>query len=120
PSYSNVHTGTLTYFCGYTGQYSTFNAPTQLRTEEGWVIDYPKGTNVGGFTAPAGPASQRTEVLHEEGAPLVIADNQSAISHALGGGGCGVGFGGRATRDLAGAVLLGLVLGTLILRRRRA
>jgi hypothetical protein len=119
PGYSNVHTGTVTFFCGYTGAYNPSNAPAQLRTEEGWVIDYPKGTGVT-FVTPGGPASQRIEVLHEEGAPLVIADNQSAISNALGSGGCGVGFGGRATRDLAGVLLLGLVVGALILRRRRA
>jgi hypothetical protein len=119
PAYPNVHTGTLTYFCGYLGQYSVNDAPAQLRTEEGWIIDYSKGTNnVTTFVSPGGPSSQRIEVLHEEGAPQVIADNKSSISHALGGGGCGVGFGGRGTRDFAGVMLLGLVLGVLIMRRR--
>jgi hypothetical protein len=119
PSYPNVHNGTLTYFCGYSGTHTPSDAPAELRTEEGWVIYYPQGTGaITRFVPPGGPSSQRIEVLHEEGAPVVVADNQRAIGRSLGGGGCGVAFGGRATRDLAGVMLLGLVLSALIMRRR--
>jgi hypothetical protein len=127
---ANVHTGTLTYHCGLYNSKDAASTPTSLRTADGWVIEYPKGTGLsnfpfgGGtvppFTSPAGPVSQRIEILREQGQPDVIADNAARISNALGDGGCGVGFGGRASRNMAGACGLVVVAGLLLLRRRRA
>jgi hypothetical protein len=123
----NVHQGTLTYECGLFGDRGIANTAAVLRTEAGWVIDYPNGTGVlsGGvnpnFVAPGGPSSQRIEILREEGNPEVVTDNTSSISRALGGTGCGVVVGGRATRPYLGFFAL-CAIGALLLigRRRRA
>lgn len=120
----NVHNGTLTYHCGFFGDRGQAQTAATLRTESGWVMDYPNGTGqiaVGNFVAPGGPSSQRIEILREQGAPEVITDNTSSISHALGGSGCGVAIGGRASRQAVGAFGLLAIAGlVLIARRRRA
>jgi MYXO-CTERM domain-containing protein len=123
----NVHTGTLTYHCPLIGSDSgPAKTPATLRTDEGWVIEYPGGTGVGlfgggtvAFTAPPGPASQRIEILRESGQPDVITNNNSRISNALGDGGCGVAFGGRASRNVIGAFGLVVLAALTLLRRRR-
>jgi hypothetical protein len=118
----NVHNGTLTYHCGFFGDHGTANTAATLRTEAGWVVDYPSGTGVSSgtvnFTPPGGPSSQRIEILREEGNPQVITDNTSSISNALGSGGCGVTLGGRASRQYVGLAGL-LVLAALMLIGRR-
>jgi MYXO-CTERM domain-containing protein len=124
---ANVHTGTLTYHCGLYNSKDAASTPTTLRTADGWVVEYPKGTgvsNFGGvpsttFAPPAGPMSQRIEILREQGPPDVISDNSARISSALDDGGCAVGFGGRASRNLAGGAGLVVVAALLLLRRRR-
>ncbi len=96
----------MTYHCGFFGDRGIANTAATLRTELGWVIDYPNGTGVtnnGGFAPPGGPSSQRIEILREQGNPDVIVDNTSSISNALGGGGCGVTIGGRASRQYVAA-----------------
>ena len=123
-SYPNVHNGTLTYHCGFFGDHGIANTAATLRTEEGWVVDYPAGTgsNRGGgvgFAAPGGPSSQRIEILREQGNPDVLVDNTSQISHALGGSGCGVTVGGRASRQAVGLAGLILVAALLLIGRRR-
>jgi hypothetical protein len=122
--WSNVHEGTLTYHCGFFGDHGIANTAATLRTESGWVIDYPSGTGVtsgaGGFTPPGGPSSQRIEILREEGNPDILVDNASSISNALGSGGCGVTIGGRASRQYVGLAGMFLVAALLLLRRRRA
>ncbi|HEY2746346.1 MAG TPA: hypothetical protein VGL86_17055, partial [Polyangia bacterium] len=96
------------------------------RTEEGWVVDYPNGTGVyngGGvnpnFVAPGGPSSERIEILREEGNPDVIVDNTSSISSALGGGGCAMTLGGRASRQSLGFFGLVAIGGLMLVGRRR-
>ncbi|HEY1587116.1 MAG TPA: DUF2330 domain-containing protein [Polyangia bacterium] len=127
PGYPNVHNGTLTYHCGFFGDQGIAKTAATLRTEEGWAIDYPNGTgtyNGGGanpsFVAPGGPSSERIEILREEGNPDVIVDNTASISSSLGGGGCAVALGGRASRQTVGFFSL-VALGALMLvgRRRR-
>ncbi len=122
----NVHNGTLTYHCGWFGDQGISKTAATVRTEEGWVIDYPNGTGFiggggtsGGFVAPGGPSSQRIEILREQGNPDVIVDNSSSISHALGGSGCGVTVGGRASRQTLGLFGLVAVAGIMLLGRRR-
>ena len=124
--WSNVHNGTLTYHCGFFGDRGIANTAATLRTEEGWVIDYPNGTGVtkaaapADFAPPGGPSSQRIEILREQGNPDVIVDNTSSISNALGGGGCGVTIGGRASRQYVGLFGLIAIAGLMLLGRRRA
>lgn len=122
----NVHDGTLTYHCGFFGDAGIFKTPATLKTESGWVVDYPSGTgstNGGGgvtpFTAPGGPSSLRIEILREQGSPDVIVDNSSSISHALGGSGCGVAIGGRASRQTVGLFALVAIAGLMLVGRRR-
>jgi len=119
--WSNVHNGTLTYHCGFFGDRGVLNTAATLRTETGWVIDYPNGTGAanGAFTPPGGPSSQRIEILREEGNPDVIVDNTSSISNSLGGGGCGMAVGGRASRQAVGFFGLVAVLGIVLVGRRR-
>ena len=118
----NVHNGTLTYHCGFFGDRGQANTAATLRTEAGWVIDYPSGTGVnnGVFTAPGGPSSERIEILREQGSPDVVTDNTGKISNALGQGGCGVTVGGRASRPALGLAGLIAFAALVLFRRRRA
>jgi MYXO-CTERM domain-containing protein len=122
--WSNVHNGTLTYHCGFFGDQGISKTAATLRTEAGWVLDYPNGTGVlssggVGFTPPGGPSSQRIEILREEGNPDVLVDNTASISGALGGGGCGVAIGGRASRQTVGAFGMIALAGLFLVSRRR-
>ena len=73
PNGASEHQGTLTYHCGYVGTdaLTTANTPATVRTEEGWTVSYPSGTGVAASLPPV-PASERIEVLSEEGAPQRI------------------------------------------------
>jgi len=116
----NVHNGELTYHCGFFGDKGQALTAATLRTEAGWVIDFPNGTgNTTGFQQPAGPSSQRIEILRETGNPDVVTDNTSSIGHALGEGGCGVALGGRASRQYVGFAGLMVVAALMLLGRRR-
>jgi hypothetical protein len=122
-NWPNVHNGTLTYHCGFFGDRGIFGTGATLRTEAGWVVDYPNGTGATGvtnFAPPGGPSSQRIEILREEGNPEVVTDNTSSISNALGGGGCGVTLGGRASRQYVGFAGLMVIAALMLLGRRRA
>lgn len=119
----NVHNGVLTYHCGFFGDRGINATAATLRTEAGWVIDFPNGTGPssttgGGFSPPGGPSSQRIEILREQGNPEVVTDNTASISNALGGSGCGMTLGGRASRPYVGFFGL-LVVGALMLVGRR-
>jgi len=120
--WSNIHNGILTYHCGFFGDRGIAQTAATLRTEAGWVIDFPNGTGFsnGVFTAPGGPSSQRIEILREQGNPSVIVDNASSISQSLGGAGCGVALGGRASRQAVGLLGLVCIAALALLARRRA
>ncbi|HEX9101252.1 MAG TPA: DUF2330 domain-containing protein [Polyangia bacterium] len=119
----NVHNGTLTYHCGFFGDRGQANTAATLRTETGWVIDYPSGTGVvsgnNTFAPPGGPSSQRIEILREQGNPEVVTDNTASISRSLGGSGCGVVIGGRASRQYVGFAGMLVVAALMLLGRRR-
>ena len=116
PPYTNIHEGTLTYHCGFFGSDDQATTSAVLKTASGWEIDYPAGVGNGiaPFTPPAGPSSERIEILAEEGLPTQVTDNSMNIAARLGnGGGCNVGVGARAGRTgvgVAGFFLLGLAL----------
>jgi hypothetical protein len=119
----NVHEGTLTYHCGFFGDHGISATAATLRTETGWVVEYPNGTgqnNGTTFSPPGGPFSQRIEILREQGNPDVIVDNTSSISNNLGGGGCGMTVGGRASRQAVGWLGLFCVVALVLYSRRRA
>ncbi len=118
--YANTHNANLTYHCGFFGRDNQLTTPATLQTADGWVLQYPYGTG-STFTPPALPASERIEILSEEGPPQVVTDNTKAIGDGLGsqGGGCGVGLGSRAGETASGLGLLALVGGMLFWRRRR-
>jgi MYXO-CTERM domain-containing protein len=106
-----VHQGTMTYHCsGY--DVAQGDTSATLTTEQGWVVQYPKGTNKpASVDLTALPAALRYEVLPEEGAPEVTIDNHDAVEHLVGAGRCGCG---SAPGSLG---LLGLAL--IALRRPR-
>jgi len=105
------HSATLTYFCSdqSTQQGDT---PAVLRTEQGWVVSYPGGTNKGpSVTLDDLPAAVRYEVLPEEGVPDVTIDNKGTIHKLVGpASACAVAPGVPAVALLALA---------LVRRRRR-
>jgi hypothetical protein len=119
PDYSNVHEGILTYHCGILGNNGNqANTPATLRTANGWVLSYPYGV---ASVTPIDtlPASERIEVLREEGNPQIVEDNTPQIDNKLGSsGGCGYILGGRAERASGTAALL-LIVGVVMLLRRR-
>jgi hypothetical protein len=119
PGWSNVHEGTLTYHCGLLGNGNQASTPATLRTASGWVVSYPYGITT--VTAVSGlPASERIEILREQGAPEVVTDNSSTIDHSLGSnGGCGTVMGGRADRASGAAAAVLLLMGLGLLWRRR-
>jgi hypothetical protein len=118
PDYPNVHEGTLTYHCGLLGNGNQANTPATLRTSNGWVLSYPYGVATV-TTIDTLPASERIEILREEGNPEVVTDNTPKINGQLGSsGGCGYILGGRAERTGGTAALL-LVVGLVVVWRRR-
>jgi MYXO-CTERM domain-containing protein len=117
---SNVHEGQLIFHCGI-GVETDINAVrATLVTADGWRLELPEGQDVNPWLVADMPASLRTEILREEGAPRVVGDNSTEIAAAVygetGSGGCSVGVGGRAAAG-AGLLLVGLVM--LAVRRRR-
>jgi hypothetical protein len=123
PDWPNVHEGTLTYHCGFFGSDNAGATRATLKTASGWVIEYPSGTgqNNPSFVQPAGPFSERIEILAEEGPPTVVTDNADAIGGRLNAGGCDVAFAhGRTGLGAAALLFVGLALTMRSLRRRRA
>lgn len=119
---ANVHQANLTYHCGFFGRSNQSTTPATLVTEAGWVLNFPYGTgNTTDYQVPNTPASQRIEILAEEGEPKVVTDNTGTIGDQLGrsGGGCGVTVGSRASETAGGLVALALAIGGLLLMRRR-
>jgi hypothetical protein len=121
PDYANVHNATLTYHCGYFGRSNQSDTPATLLTEEGWTLQFPYGTGTQ-YPDVGGPASEKIEILSEEGPPQVVQDNDPVIPGSLphNSGGCGVALGSRATETAGGLLLFTLVGGALVFRRRRA
>ena len=115
PEVSNEHLAEGTYFCGIGGFDDPATTPTRLVTEYGFVLDYPDGTGVNPFESVDMPWALQTQILREEGDPIIVDDNNDRISSALNvfGGGCSIG-GSNGT----GATLL-LILGVLLLGNRR-
>ncbi|HEX2551854.1 MAG TPA: hypothetical protein VHK64_09705, partial [Nocardioidaceae bacterium] len=108
----NVHQGTMTYHCT---AFDTVQGDTNatLVTEQGWVIQYPHGTNkAASVDLTQLPPALRYEVLPEEGQPEVTVDNKNAVDQLVGPSrsSCSVVPGGLG--------LIGLAL--LVLRRRSA
>jgi hypothetical protein len=113
PDFSNVHQATLTYHCGFNGNIDD----ATLVTEEGFTMDYPGGNAPS--TLPTVPATLRTEILRESGAPEVVTDNTGSIKGSLGdNSGCSVTPGRAPRGGLAGLALL-LGFGLMIARRAR-
>lgn len=111
PDVSNVHEATLTYQCNVLGDI----IGSTLVTEQGHSI---KGD--GQSIAPPDPnlpASQRIEILREEGAPETVVDNAKPIRTALATGGCSVAPGSSAGSTGMGLAML-LIGAALGLRRR--
>ncbi len=123
PEVSNVHSGTITYYCQLLANPTLQTTPAVLYTEQGFKLLYSSGTGDSDTVNPYPeldmPMSQYQEVLREEGEPDVVVDNTDIIKAALaaerGGnnGGCSVGASGST-----GGLWL-LALGFLVLRRRR-
>jgi hypothetical protein len=79
-----VHAATMTYHCFDTTT-SQVNTPAVLTTEQGWVVNYPRGTAGGpSIDLSTLPAAVRYEVLPEEGAPQVTHNNQDKINQIVG------------------------------------
>ncbi len=123
PEVSNIHTGTITYYCQLLADPTIQTAPAVLYTEQGFKLVYSNGTGeadaVNPYTEVVMPQSQYQEVLREEGDAEVVLDNTDLINAALASergansGGCSVG----GSSSAAGLWLL--ALGLLALRRRR-
>jgi MYXO-CTERM domain-containing protein len=145
PDFSNTHSGSLTYHCGFGGNAQLATTPATLVTESGWRIYFPTGTGeqslfpgsgapAPAFDAPAGPYSQRIETLAEEGPPSVEVDNSGRIRTSLnadtpppGGGttpstatsGCSVASGPSSSVPGTGLGVLLLLVGVLVHASRR-
>ncbi len=128
PDVSNVHTAELRYLECREGGGTDFGGAALLTTEQGWRLFLPNGLSDFDWPSAPLPASQRIEILREEGQAEVMIDNTSAIeadvsdyrpvpdplpSPSTGGCDAGGGAGG-------GAAALALALwGLLGVRRRR-
>jgi MYXO-CTERM domain-containing protein len=123
PEVSNIHSGTITYFCQLLADPTVETTPAVLYTEQGFKLVYSSGTggsdDINPYTELDMPQSQFQEVLREEGDAEVVVDNTKLINAALaaerngGTGGCSVGGSGST----AGLWLL--ALGLLAIRRRK-
>jgi hypothetical protein len=111
PAVDFIHAATLTYHC-FDNTTSQVNTPAVLNTEQGWVINYPRGTAAGpSIDLNTLPAALRYEVLPEEGAPQVTSNNQDKINQIVGPKSlCAV------APTVPGLALLAL----LVLKRRRS
>ena len=115
PDVSNVHEATLTYYCGM-GSADRTTTPARLITEQGWTRYFPTGTGQTPPPPPIGLAVRRLEVLREEGAPEVVADNPPPS------GGCACSLADMnpmATLSMAGVALALAIVSALSRRRRR-
>ncbi len=124
PEVSNVHSGTITYYCDLVADPTAQNTPAVLYTEQGFKLVYSSGVGEADAENPYDdvvmPQSQFQELLREEGDAVVVVDNTQLIRSALreargsNSGGCSsTGTGAGAS----GLLLLGLAL--LALRRRQ-
>ncbi len=120
PDVSNIHTATITYFCGmYSDDRST--TPARLETEQGWVLELPDGEVGYDWGEVSMPFSQFTQIVREEGAAQNVQDNNAAIDSAIDDfrsprTGCAVSPDAGSSRGLA-ILWLGM-LGVLFVRRR--
>ncbi len=123
PEVSNVHTGTITYYCQLLSDPTATTTPAVLYTEQGFKLVYSNGTGTADDVNPYAeldmPQSHYQEILREEGEADIVIDNTDIINAALAeergshSGGCSIGGEGSA----AGLWLL--ALGLLAFRRRR-
>ncbi len=124
PEVSNVHSGTITYYCDLVADPTAANTPAVLYTEQGFKLVYSNGVGDTDAENPYAdvdmPQSQFQELLREEGDAVVVVDNTQLIRSALrsargaDSGGCSSTGTGAGT---SGLLLLGLAL--LALRRRQ-
>ncbi len=120
PEFSNLHEATITYYCGPFTAQEQGKVAARLVTEDGWRLDMPHGTDAANWDEVAMPASRYTQILREEGDPIIVWDRSDEISDALNGSGgtfgCSIGRGARG-----GLFVLALVAlaGLLVVRRRR-
>ncbi len=119
----NVHEATITYHCGYGSGASLSAVPATLVTEEKWTLEYPSGTSQSPALGNL-PASERIEILGEEGAPRIYRDNTTPVSQMLATlpGAHSHAACNMSTRALPSLFPIGvlLLIGTLLVRRRRA
>jgi MYXO-CTERM domain-containing protein len=120
PDVLNVHEGRLVFWCGANGQ-DINTTPAVIYTAQGWRIAMPFGTGNGLWPGLKLPASLRTEILREEGAPQTVKDNSDAIATQIGkdddDGGCRIATGGAHGRSYLVALAM---LALVVIRRRRA
>ena len=117
PMVSNVHVAEVTYYCGL-GGFDETQTPMRLVTERGFVLNYPEGTGVDPFSEIEMPWAFQTQILREQGEPVIVDDNRSKIISALNifdGGGCTIT--GKSSRT--GGSMLVLLLGALWAGNRR-
>ncbi len=133
PEVSNVHTGTLTYYCGRVAEDSPTATPAIITTENGWELVLPDGPGSNPWTDQQWPKSQFIQVVREEGEADSVVDNTEAIAayieerglelpgderpHRDRDGGCSVGAGTGA--GSAGGLGLAALAALFLLRRRR-
>lgn len=79
PSVSNTHTAIMDISCGLLGG-SAATSPATLTTEQGWKFDVSNRSKGIDLSTVTGPSALRIETLPEEGSPVVLLDNTSAIS----------------------------------------
>ncbi|WP_045119065.1 DUF2330 domain-containing protein [Haliangium ochraceum] len=128
---SNIHIATVEILeCAESSP--DFDGPTILTTEQGRRLYFPNGLDDTAWQDVGMPASLRTEVLREEGAPMVVSDNAAAIDSAIDEyrpvpavpdpdedeGGCAAAP-GTGTGPHPGTLLLVLLLGGLAAVARR-
>ena len=134
PDVSNVHQGTLTYYCGRINEDSPTDTPAVITTENGWELVLPDGPGANPWTNQQWPKSQFIQVVREEGEADSVVDNTDEIAayiearglelpggdgerpHRDRDGGCSVGGDGASS---AGSLALGALAALFLLRRRR-
>jgi hypothetical protein len=120
PPVSNVHKATAFFHCN--GDALSATTPVSVETEQGYFVSF-----AGGANAPVPsqlPASRRIEALTQDGPPVTLVDNDSAIASMLAARPsaerqppyCGLGRHGR----VGGAIPLAAIGLARLLRRRRA
>jgi MYXO-CTERM domain-containing protein len=121
PDVSNVHDAVLRYYCSLYGDSDQQHTPARLITEQGWELDLPGGEETYDWPQAQMPKSRYIQVLREEGDAETVTDNDEAIDSSIdsagGSGGCSIADG--STSGLAGLVLLSLMVGFVVIRRRR-